>query len=90
MGILPDSWNFYHRLFHRKVCSPNQKKTSASIVKTIQDRVSIENRLATLEVKVTEIMENHLPSIERKVDKITWLLITNLTALIFLLLSKYL
>jgi tetrahydromethanopterin S-methyltransferase subunit G len=59
-------------------------------VKTIQDRVTIENRLATLEVKIEEIMENHLPSIEKKVDWVTGLLITNLISLILLLLSKYL
>jgi len=90
MGILPSGRNFYYWLFHRKVCSPYQKKTSASIVKTIQDRVTIENRLATLEVKIEEIMENHLPSIEKKVDWITGLLITNLISFILLLLSKYL
>ncbi len=55
-----------------------------------QYKVRIESRITALEVKIAEILENHLPHIEAKVDKLTWLLITNLVAVIFLLLQKYL
>lgn len=60
------------------------------MTKNGQYKVDIERRITSLEVTLTEIVENHLPHIEAKVDKLTWLLITNLTAIIFLLLQKYL
>ena len=53
-------------------------------------RIGIEARLTALEVKMEEILTNELPHLSAKVDRLTWLLVTNLTAVIFLLLQKYL
>lgn len=62
-----------------------------------KDRISIENRLTNLEARmgevglqVKEIIENHLPHLAGKMDRLQWLLITNLVVVIILLLSKYL
>lgn len=52
--------------------------------------IEIENRLTSLETKIEEILLNHLPHLQSKVDKIQWLLISNLIALVFLLLNVYL
>ena len=70
-------------------------KTTEEILETfanlsdrlIQRNIETENRITTLEVKITEIAENHLPHIQSKVDRIQWLLITNLIALVFILLK---
>jgi len=53
-------------------------------------RIGIESRLRTVEVKIDEIILNHIPHLQNKIDKIQWLLITNLIGLIFLLLQRYL
>ncbi len=39
-------------------------------------KITVENRLTTVETHLDEIRENHLPHIQAKVDKIMWLLIT--------------
>jgi len=61
-----------------------------------QYKISIENRITTLEAnyielkdKIEEVVNNHLKHLADNVDKIQWLLITNLIAVIFLLLQKY-
>jgi hypothetical protein len=48
-------------------------------------KISVEKRLTCVETKLDEIMTNHLPHIQAKVDKIQWLLITNLITVIFML-----
>ena len=53
-------------------------------------RLNIESRLTCVETKLDEIMQNHLPHIQAKVDKIQWLLVTNLIAVIFLLAQQLL
>lgn len=37
---------------------------------------TIPERITALEVKITEIATNHLPHLEAKVDRLTWLLTT--------------
>ena len=58
------------------------------------DKIKIHERLATLETQMKAIMENHLPHIQKAVDKLStrfWgviiLLIANLVALVFNLLK---
>ncbi len=42
----------------------------------------IYERITRLEVKVEEIVKNHLPHLEGKVDRIGWLLVTTLISII--------
>jgi len=49
------------------------------------DPVENERRMTYLETTVKDIVENHLPSMEKKMDKITWLLVTTLVAVATLL-----
>ena len=56
----------------------------------IKDRLGIEQRLTCVETKLAEIMTNHLPHIEDKLDKIQWLIIVTLIGLVTDLISKFL
>ena len=63
----------------------------------VQDRLGIENRITTLEGNykdlkgdIVEIRDNHLAHLDKKVDKIHWLLVTTLITGIVTLLSKWL
>ena len=58
------------------------------------DKIKIHERLATLETNVKVVVENHLPHIQRAVDKLGnkfWaviiLLIANLVGLVFTLIK---
>ena len=44
-------------------------------------KLDVENRLTRVETHLTEIKDNHLPHIEAKLDRATWLLITTLVGL---------
>ena len=53
------------------------------------DKVKIHERVAVLETcykelkeDIEEILTNHLPHLERKVDKMTWLLVITLVGII--------
>jgi hypothetical protein len=50
-------------------------------------KISIEQRITRLETQLEEVIENHLPHIESKVDRITWLLVTTLVGIVLLLLK---
>ena len=52
-------------------------------------KIEIESRLTTIEVKLNEVMENHLPHLEAKVDRITWLLVTTLITALVSLVFKF-
>ena len=52
-------------------------------------KISIEKRLTELEVKLEEIVGNHLPHIQSKVDRIEWLLIVTLVGVVANLLVKF-
>ena len=41
---------------------------------------SIKERLTALEVMVNEIAKNHLPHLETKMDRMSWLLVTTLVS----------
>ena len=51
-------------------------------------KLSIEQRMTKVETVLTEIKENHLPHLEVKVDRITWLLATTLIAVVLNLLTR--
>ena len=53
-------------------------------------KLDIENRLTVVETHLNEIRENHLPHIETKIDRITWLLITTLAGLVVSLIIQLL
>ena len=53
-----------------------------------QTQIKTEGRLSTLETLVGEIKDNHLPHIEAKVDRITWLLVTTLGGVVATLFLK--
>ena len=38
-------------------------------------KISIENRLTKVETLLDEIVKNHLPHIETKIDRIMWLMV---------------
>ena len=44
-----------------------------------QYKLSIEQRITRLETKVDDLMENHLPHLQKKIDQIHWLIVTTLT-----------
>ena len=44
--------------------------------------IEIENRLTRLEESLTDLKENHVPHLEAKLDRIQWLLITTMLALL--------
>ena len=48
----------------------------------------IFERITKLEVQVKEVIENHIPHLEARMSWILGLLITNLIALVFLLLKN--
>ena len=48
-------------------------------------KISIESRMTSLEVKLEDLIKNHIPHLQTKIDRIQWLLVTNLLAVIFLL-----
>ena len=50
--------------------------------------IEIENRITQLEVRVEDLIQNHIPHLEKKIDRIQWLLVTNLLAVIFVLFQK--
>jgi len=52
--------------------------------------IQIEKRLSCLETKMDELLNNHLVHLQNRVDKIQWLLITNLIAVIFILAEQLL
>ena len=45
-------------------------------------KLSLENRITKLETSVEEIRINHLPHLEAKVDRITWLALTSLATMV--------
>lgn len=51
---------------------------------------TIEHRLTRIETLLEEHLTNDFPHLQRKVDKIFWLLFSNLIALIFILLKEIL
>lgn len=55
-----------------------------------QDRLSVENRITRVETKIEEMLTNHLPHIEAKVDRIHWILVTTLITLVIGLATKLL
>jgi hypothetical protein len=57
-------------------------------MKNIDYKLDLEERLTCLETKVNEIMTNHLPHIEAKVDRIQWLLIVTLIGVVANLIQK--
>ena len=52
-------------------------------------RISIESRMTRVETKLEEILVNHLPHLEAKVDKITWLIITTLVTVVIDLIVRF-
>lgn len=52
-------------------------------------KISIEHRLTSLETNVREIKDNHLPHIERKIDRAYWFLITTLATVILSLIMIF-
>ena len=52
-------------------------------------RISIESRMTRVETKLEEILVNHLPHLEAKVDRITWLIITTLVAVVIDLIVRF-
>ena len=57
-------------------------KTMTRKEKQQDDRINIERRLTSLEERLTEILENHLPHLETKLDRLQWLIVTTLVAII--------
>ena len=53
----------------------------------LKEKINIHERLAKLEVKVDEILHNHLPHLYNRVNWILGILITGLLSVIFLLLK---
>ena len=51
--------------------------------------IEIENRLTRLEESLTDLKENHVPHLEAKLDRIQWLLITTMLALLINLANKF-
>lgn len=45
-------------------------------------KLTIEHRITKLEVAVEEMLENHLPHLQARVDKIQWLLLTTLAGVV--------
>ena len=56
----------------------------------IKDRIGIEQRLTCLETKVDEIMNNHIPHLEEKLDRIQWILVISLIGIVANLIEKFL
>lgn len=54
-----------------------------------QYKVSIEQRLTRLETQLLEVVVNHLPHIEKKVDRLTWLLVTTLLGVVVDLILRF-
>ena len=52
------------------------------------DKIKVHERLATLEVQVKQIMVNHLPHIQKRVDWIFFTLLATLIATVANLISK--
>lgn len=50
-----------------------------------QYKTNIEHRLSVIETQISELINNHIKHLQERVDKIQWLLITNLIALVFFL-----
>ena len=55
-----------------------------------QYKISIEQRLTALEVKVDEIISNHIVHLEKKLDRLTLLVITTLISIIITFIAQYL
>lgn len=45
-------------------------------------KLTMENRMTKVETTLGEIKNNHLPHIEQKVDRLTWLTVTTLITLL--------
>ena len=43
---------------------------------------TVKERITRLETKVDDVMTNHLPHIQKKVDRIQWLIITTLVTVV--------
>ena len=54
----------------------------------IKYKLTVENRITAVETVLDEIRTNHLPHIEKKIDRITLLFITTLIALVTNLVLK--
>lgn len=52
-------------------------------------KITIEQRLTCVETKLNEIMTNHIPHLEEKVDRIQWLLIVTLIGVVASLIEKF-
>lgn len=60
-------------------------------MKIVNERnVEIENRLTSLETRLEDLITNHLPHLESKIDRIYWLLVTTMIALVINLANKLL
>lgn len=60
-------------------------------MKIVNERnVEIENRLTSLETRLEDLITNHLPHLESKIDRIQWLLVTTMIALVINLANKLL
>ena len=59
-------------------------------MKDTEYKLEQEKRMTRLETKLDEIMANHLPHLDSKLNWILGLFVSALITLIFLLLSKYL
>lgn len=60
-------------------------------MKIVNERnVEIENRLTSLETRLEDLITNHLPHLESKIDRIYWLLVTTMIALVINLANKFL
>ena len=51
-------------------------------------KIKIEQRLTRVETTLQEISENHLPTLEKKIDRIQWLLVITLIGVIVELLTR--
>lgn len=54
----------------------------------IKDRLNIEQRLTRVETKLSEIMSNHIPHLEEKMDRILWLIVITLIGVVADLISR--
>lgn len=55
-----------------------------------QYKIGIEARLTTLEVRVSELIDNHIPHLEAKMNRMMWLIVTTLVAIIINLMTAFL
>ena len=51
-------------------------------------KIGIEKRMSILETKIDELINNHLHSLEKKIDRINWFVLTALIGIIINIIFK--